>query len=99
METKEILKFLDRQTSAIKGLYKNQNLSYWNATISGKKEDYNKYEKYQKEIAKFFNDSINFNKVKEILDLNHEDILIKRQIEVLYNSYLSNQGNLKLINN
>lgn len=94
----QIVTFLENQTSKIKPLYKNLTHSYWQATISGKKEDYEKYETCQKEMAKFFNDINNFKKVKEFLNLNLDDVIIKRQLKALYNSYLSNQGDINLIN-
>ncbi|MCX6748903.1 MAG: M3 family metallopeptidase [Candidatus Pacearchaeota archaeon] len=94
----EIQEFLDEQTSAIKPLYKKLQLSYWNASTTGKKEEYDEYETCQKELAKFFNNPKNFDKVKKFMQSGQRGNVIKRQLRALYNSYLGNQGDLKLIN-
>ena len=98
MNEKQISKFLEEQTAQIKVLYINLQKSYWNAATTGKKEFYQQYEQYQKETAKFFNSSENFKKVKEFLEFKTTNPLINRQLEVLYNNYLSNQGDLELLN-
>ncbi len=94
----EIQEFLGEQTSAIKPLYKKLQLSYWNASTTGKKEEYGKYELCQKELASFFNNSKNFEKVKKFMKSSQSNQVVKRQLRALYNSYLGNQGDLKLIN-
>ena len=98
MIEQQILQFLEEQTDAIKPLYVGQTHAYWEATATGNKEAYEKYEFYQKEIAKFFNNPENFRKTKEFLDSKIEDELVERQLRLLYNSYLGNQGDLNLIN-
>jgi peptidyl-dipeptidase A len=98
MEEKKITEFLEIQTNSIKPILKNLAHSYWDATTKGKKEDYEKYEFYQKEIAKFFNNTEGFKQIKHFLSLDIKDRLIQRQLKLLYNSYLSNQGDIKLIN-
>lgn len=98
MDNSKILEFLKEQTSKIQPLYVNLTHSYWEATTTGKKEAYEKYELCQKEMAQFFNNSNNFKKVKEFLSLKIRDRVIKRQLHVLHGSYLGNQGDLKLIN-
>ncbi|MGY4883971.1 MAG: M3 family metallopeptidase [Nanobdellota archaeon] len=98
MTEKQISKFLEEQTNAIKPLYKNQTHAYWEASTTGNKEAYERYELCQKEIAKFFNNPENFKKVKEFLNLEVKDKLVERQLRLLYNSYLGCQGDLGLIN-
>lgn len=98
MALDQITEFLEDQTNSIKILFKNQTHAYWNATTTGKKEDYEKYELCQKETAKFLNNKENYEKIKEFLKTHIKDELVKRQLKLLYNSYLGNQGDIKLIN-
>jgi len=98
MESGEINNFLEQQTNEIKPLLKKMAYSYWDATTTGNEKSYKEYELYQKKIAKFFNNSENFDRVKKFLESKIEDRLIKRQLTILYNSYLGNQGDINLIN-
>jgi peptidyl-dipeptidase A len=98
MEEAIVKKFLQEQTDKIKPLYINLQYAFWDAITTGKKEAYEKYELYQKEMARFFNNPENFRKVKQFLDLGIKDRLIERQLIVLYNSYLGSQGDINLIN-
>jgi peptidyl-dipeptidase A len=90
--------FLESQTKSIKILFKNATHAYWDATTKGNKEDYEKYEFSQKEMAKFLNNKENYEKVKGFLKADIKDELVKRQLKLLYNSYLGNQGDINLIN-
>lgn len=98
MINKQVVNFLEEQTNKIKILFKNQTHAYWDATTTGKKEDYVRYELCQKELAKFFNNSENFKKIKDFLNSKISDKLVERQLKLLYNSYLGNQGDINLIN-
>ena len=98
MEENNAKEFLESQTKSIKVLLKNATHAYWDATTKGNKEDYEKYESSQKEMAKFLNNKENYEKVKEFLKTDIKDELVKRQLKLLYNSYLGNQGDIKLIN-
>src|SRR4030042_4117095 len=98
MTQEQITQFLEEQTNSIKPLFRNQTYSYWEASTTGNKEAYEKYELSQKEIAKFFNNPENFSKVKKFLKTNIKDELVERQLKALYNSYLGAQGDLNLIN-
>ncbi len=98
MTKEQITKFLENQTNKIKPILKSLTYSYWDASTTGNEDAYKNYEDSQKKMAKFFNNSKNFSKIKEFMGLNIEDEIIKRQLRVLYTSYLSNQGDLNLIN-
>lgn len=67
------------------------NKAYFNATISGKDEDYKKAEEYQLQMSKVLSDKELFKKVKELKEYNLKNYLLKRQIEVLYNNMLRYQ--------
>ncbi len=97
MEINEIKKFLDKQNKEISELYKKIHYSYFNAITSGKKEFYKDYEKNSIEMENFFHNKKNFEKIKVYLKEKIKDELIKRQMELLYNSYLGSQGDINLI--
>jgi len=84
----ELSEFLKEQNEAIKRLTKEASLSYWIASISGKKEDYEAYEKNAIATQRYFNNKENFEKVKHFLKIVENEIE-KRQLESLYRDYLS----------
>jgi len=69
----------------------NYNKAYFDATVSGKDEDYKKAEEYQLKMTKILSDREIFKKVKELKDFNFKDSILKRQLEVLYNNMLRYQ--------
>ncbi len=91
-----IRNFLDRQNREIKEMTVAMSLAYWNATISGKEEDYKDYEKKTLKIKKYFSNKESFEKVRDFLKKSNNH-LEKRQLEILYREYLSCQGDFKLI--
>ncbi len=93
----EIKEFLKDQNEKIKELYKKVHLSYFNAITSGKEELYKDFEKNAMEMENFFHNKENFEKVKSYLKEDIKDDLIKRQLDLLYLSYLGSQGNIDLI--
>lgn len=93
----EIEKFIEEQTEKIKPIQTQLGLAYWDAAISGKKEHYNRYEELQLKLEEVFNNKQDFNRIKEFLKQEIEDSIIKRQLKILYNSYLGSQGDLDLI--
>ncbi len=97
MKSLEIEKFIKEQTEKIKPIQKQTQLAYWDAAVSGKKEHYKKYEALQLELEKIFNNKDDFAKIKEFLKQKVENAFIKRQLKILYNSYLGSQGDFILI--
>ena len=93
----EIQQFIENHVSMIKPALKKVRLAYWNAAISGKQKDYEDYEQLQKEIERVYNNKENFEKVKNFLNSEIKNQLIRRQVKLLYLSYLSSQGDIKLI--
>jgi peptidyl-dipeptidase A len=92
----EIRKFLEEHNNNIKTLLKKARLSYFNATISGKQEDYKSYELASLEVQKFYSNKDNFIRIKELLDSGVEDPILKRQLEIFYLKSLPNQSDFKL---
>ncbi|MDP2673250.1 MAG: peptidase M3, partial [Nanoarchaeota archaeon] len=93
----EILKFLKNYESKIKKLAKESAIAHWNAQVTGKKELYKKAEELSKKIQKIHNSKEDYEKSKKFYESNIKDPLIKRQIKLIYESYLANQGDIKLI--
>ncbi|MDD5570391.1 MAG: M2 family metallopeptidase [Bacteroidales bacterium] len=73
-------------------LEKAMNKAYWTATNSGKPEDYKKSEELEIKCTKIFTDKEEFAVLKKIKESDAvKDELLKRQLVILYNSYLENQ--------
>ncbi len=96
---KDLKAFITRFDSTVQPLMKESNLAYWNASLSGKSEDWKKSEDLSIELTKVFANKEDFAVLKKIKESNTiADELQKRQLEVLYNSYLSNQVDTSLLN-
>ena len=96
-ELEEIKKFLDEQDDILAPLQKALSLSYWHASLSGKKQDYDTYEEFQNDIEKILNNKETFEKIKGFMVYEINNSIIKRRLELLYNAYLGSQGDLELI--
>jgi len=88
-EASEFVKNLEAKTIP---LFKEMNLAYWNASISGKKEDFSKNEELQNKWNSIFADKEAYAKLKKIISSNEvKDENLKREMTVLNNFYLGNQ--------
>jgi peptidyl-dipeptidase A len=89
---KELREFISRLEAKAKPLMKEANLAAWNASVSGKDEDYTKSEQLQIKVSNLFANKEDFAELKRIRESNLvTDSLLNRQIIVLYNAYLDNQ--------
>ncbi len=78
--------------SKVKPLYKEMNLSYWNASISGKDEDYQKSLEAELAVDKVLADKTLFDRVQKIRTSGKlTDTLLIRQIESIYALMLPKQ--------
>ena len=94
----EFLKFLVEYENKIVELSKQASLAYFNASISGKEEDYKKASALQLRISKIFANKDDFEKLKKFKnsdEIKNEQVL-KRQLEIIYNAYAGNQFDEKL---
>ncbi|MDP4266683.1 MAG: M2 family metallopeptidase [Bacteroidota bacterium] len=67
-------------------------LAYFNASISGKNEDYDKYSKLSIELSNIYADKNSFAILKKIKESGEiTDELSKRRLDILYYAYLGNQ--------
>lgn len=73
-------------------------IASWDASISGKNEDYTKSEEAQIKLVKIFADSVLYAELKEIRESDLvKDSVLKRQMELLYPAFLRNQVDPQLL--
>ena len=95
----ELKTFIVKYDSVVQPLTKESSLAYWNASISGKDEDWAKAEKLNIELTKVFSNKEDFATLKSIRESGAiTDELLKRQLDVMYNAYLGNQVDTALLN-
>jgi peptidyl-dipeptidase A len=96
---KDLKAFLTKYDSIVQPLMKEANLAYWNASISGKAEDWKRSEELNIELTKIYANKDDFATLKKIKESNTiSDEILKRELDVLYNAYLSNQVDTSLLN-
>ncbi|HLO60428.1 MAG TPA: M2 family metallopeptidase [Bacteroidales bacterium] len=90
--------FIDSLELKAKPLEAGAGLAYFNATTTGKQEEYQKYSDLNIQISKIYSDSASFATLKGIKESGQvKDSLLVRQMNVLYNQFLSNQIDPKLL--
>jgi peptidyl-dipeptidase A len=95
----ELIAFIKKFDSIVQPLTKASSLAYWNASISGKEEDWKKSEELNIELTKVFSNKEDFAVLKRIKDSDTiTDELSKRQLDVMYDAYLGNQVDTELLN-
>ncbi|MFQ6081854.1 MAG: M2 family metallopeptidase [Candidatus Aminicenantia bacterium] len=95
---KDLSNFIQQHQEKVEPLLKETNLAYWNASITGKKEDYDRYEKLQLELVNIYSNKEDFAELKKIKESGKvEDPLLKRQLTIIYNDYLENQIDKQLL--
>ena len=98
MEQKSFQEFLKELEQKLIPLSRECNELFFNATISGKDEDYKKSEECQIKLEHIFSNKEDFEYLKSIrADAESFGGLDKRQYEKVYKSYLSNQIDEKLL--
>ncbi|MFH1320242.1 MAG: M2 family metallopeptidase [Bacteroidota bacterium] len=89
---KELTDFIKDHESKFIPLSKVTNLASFDASISGKEEDFQKLAELEIELSKIFTSKKDFARIKKIKESNAvTDELLKRQLHVLYNAYLAKQ--------
>ncbi|MFQ6617672.1 MAG: M2 family metallopeptidase [Fidelibacterota bacterium] len=90
--------FINEHVKIIKPILKQMNLTYWNASISGKKEDYDSFAQLQIKLRKIYSSREDFQRVKEFKESGEiKNRVLERQLTRLYNSYLENQIDTTLL--
>ena len=94
----QLLKFINDYEAKVIELSKQANLAYFDASISGKQEDYKKASELQLKLSNYYADENDFKVLKDLKENgNIQEPVLKRELEVLYNAYLGNQFDKKLL--
>ena len=96
MELSKIIKEVEAQMIPLRT---ESGLAYWNGTITGDPAEFQKYSDASVKMTEIFSNKETFNNLKVIKESGKiEDPLLKRQLDVLYDSFLSNQADTTLLN-
>ena len=94
----QLQKFVTAHVEKIKPMQKEANLAYWDAAVTGKSEDYDKYSKLVLEIRQVYSDPQEFAFLEEMKESGEvKKAKLARQLDALYNGYLENQIEPKLL--
>lgn len=97
MESK-LRDFIAKIEAQVKPLSQEANIASWDASITGKDEDYKRSEDAQIKLVQLFSDPTLFAELKEIRDSKLvKDSILYREMEVLYPSFLRNQVSKELL--
>ncbi|MDP3581728.1 MAG: M2 family metallopeptidase, partial [Ignavibacteria bacterium] len=84
--------FLNTYENKVVELSRENSLSYFEASISGKPEDYQRSSELQLKLSRIFTNKEDFAKLKSFKESGEiVEPLLKRQLELIYNSYAENQ--------
>ncbi|MCX5637232.1 MAG: M2 family metallopeptidase [Planctomycetota bacterium] len=88
----QLTKFIKLNVSKVEPLTTQANYAYWDASTTGKAEDYDRYKKLQFEIRQIYSNRREFAFLKSLKESGDiRDARLARQLEKLYYSYLQNQ--------
>ena len=89
---KQLQEFVDSHVEKVKPMNKETSLAYWDAATSGKAEDYGKVSELTLKIRQVYSDPDDFAFLKGLKEAGRpKDPVLTRQLDMLYNAYLSNQ--------
>lgn len=90
--------FITDHVRIIKPLAKEVKLAFWKAAISGKAADYSEYGKLELELRRIYSNPGDFELLTTFKKSGEvRKGVLKRQLDILYNSYLENQIPLELL--
>ncbi len=90
--TQQFQQFLSQFEERVVPLSREHNLAYFEATISGRDEDYKRTADLEIELNKIFSNENEFAQLQEFRESNLvREPLLKRQLDLLYNAYLAKQ--------
>ena len=93
------LNFIEKLEDKLSELSRAAHLAYYDASISGKKEDYEKASKLQFEISKIFSNKEDFEKLKSLQkSIPADEHILNRIYQIVYNEYAGNQFDENLHN-
>lgn len=94
----ELKTFIDSLELKVKPVEAGAATAYFNATTTGKAEEYDKYSDFNIQLTKIYADTAAFTRLKKIKESGDiKDTLLLRQMNIVYNSFLANQIDEKLL--
>ncbi len=95
---KQFKEFVAKHEAAVKPIYKDMCDAYFVASISGDEADYNKSAELELEYTKIYTNKEDFEFLKKVKESGEiKDEILARELDVLYNSYLSNQADPEML--
>jgi peptidyl-dipeptidase A len=92
IKEKQLEKFIAVHTEKVEPLTTKANLAYWDASTTGKTQDYDKLNKLQLGISKIYSNSQDYSFLKDTKKSGQvKDARLVRQLDKLYYAYLRNQ--------
>jgi peptidyl-dipeptidase A len=86
------MKFVEGYETKVADLSKQASLAYFDASISGKEEDFKKASELQLKLSIIFTNKDDFAKLKEFKDSGEiKEHVLKRMLTLIYNAYAENQ--------
>src|SRR5688572_28297652 len=90
--------FAAAHVARIEPLWREVNLAYWTATISGQPGDFDRYATLEVELQKIYAERADFARLSAWRDDgSRRDLVEARELEILYRAYLRNQVDPALI--
>lgn len=95
----ELIKIINDLEGQIAPLRTESALAYWDGTISGNSSDFQKYAELNMKMTNILSNKQVFNQLKNLKEGGQvKDSLLKRELDILYDSFLGNQADTTLLN-
>ena len=95
----DLQEIIDRTVAAYAPLVKASSEAYWEGTTTGSAAAFERYAEINRKIAELFSDSRTFGELRRIRESGSvTEPLMRRQLEELYNAFLSRQADKSLLN-
>ncbi|MHC4293180.1 MAG: M2 family metallopeptidase [Planctomycetota bacterium] len=96
----ELKAFVDSHVAQVKPISKSAAIAYWDAANSGKEKDYEKASQLEYELREIYTHKEDYDFLKNMKQRGgFKNALLSRQLNHLYNAYLSNQIDPELLKN
>ncbi len=93
----KFFKFLEEYENFVAPLSRELHLAYFNATISGKAEDYQKAAELEMKLSEYYSDKEKFEFLRTVKNSGEiDEHVLKRELELIYNSFAAHQFDKKL---
>jgi len=91
-QEKQLQKFITTHIEKVEPITTQANLTYWDASTTGRPEDYDKLSRLQLEISRIYSNHKEYAFLKTMKESGQvRDAKLARQLDKLYHAYLRNQ--------